>query len=514
MNLTLHTPTKNELEYRIHLLADADTMSYNARWSEDGTGRIFVTEEQVREWHDRISESGMYYAYVMANGQPVGEVNIHKNGEIGVIIEAKHRGKGYGEQALKLLCEKAFCELGMGLLTDDFSAERTAAEQTFASVGFERVSSALVRLTREQYLKIHQGVTMPKFQKFTVCLDMFGCPNRCRHCWVGHAPNARLTGDDLRFVAHVFRPYTNNLEVVSWYREPDYPDNYKELWRLENELSNSRTAPHFELCSVWRAVRDELYVPCLATLGVKICQLTLFGGREKTDYYTGRKGAYDEIVKTINILLANGIAPRLQVFVFRDNCDELQSVVDLIENMRLEERCAAIGTSFTAFVHQGSCDGVNAEQNHLYDLRPTPEDVAKIPQLLIDYSLKHWQKHSILDVFGETEQELYRRLESSVETKNSVSDSPVFYVDAQFNVYPNYSEPSPFWCLGNLKTDGVQRIVDNYTNNRSTAQHTRQTVPIGEMVRKYGDPTGQKLFLQGDYEMYILSRWLENEETK
>ena len=39
------------------------------------------------------------------------------------------------------------------------------------------------------------------FTHLTVCLDMAGCPNRCRHCWLGHAPNGHLTDDDLRFVA-------------------------------------------------------------------------------------------------------------------------------------------------------------------------------------------------------------------------------------------------------------------------------------------------------------------------
>ena len=24
-----------------------------------------------------------------------------------------------------------------------------------------------------------------KFNRITACLDMFGCPNRCKHCWIG-----------------------------------------------------------------------------------------------------------------------------------------------------------------------------------------------------------------------------------------------------------------------------------------------------------------------------------------
>ena len=354
----------------------------------------------------------------------------------------------------------------------------------------------------------------PDFQKLTICLDMAGCPNRCRHCWVGHAPNAQLIAEDLRFVATAFRPFTDKLEVASWYREPDYPDNYRELWQLENELSDHRTVPHWELCSFWRAVCDEAYVPWLAALGVKACQLTLFGGREKTDYYTGRKGAYDEILKTIELLLANGIAPRIQTFLLNDNADDLQSVAALIEQMLLEQRCAAIGTPFTAFVHQGSCDGANAERNSLYDLRPTSEDIAKIPPLLVDYSLKHFGKESILEIFGQTERELFTELSRDASTKSSVSDSPIFYVDSRFNVYPNFSEPSPHWCLGNVKTDGAEKVMRNYLENCPAAAQTRLTIPIGEMVSKCGSPDSLRLFDKSDYEAYILSKYLESEAAK
>ena len=42
------------------------------------------------------------------------------------------------------------------------------------------------------------------FQHITVCLDMRGCPNRCRHCWIGHAPNARLPKEALRLEKYTY----------------------------------------------------------------------------------------------------------------------------------------------------------------------------------------------------------------------------------------------------------------------------------------------------------------------
>jgi hypothetical protein len=109
------------------------------------------------------------------------------------------------------------------------------------------------------------------FTSLTACLDMAGCPNRCRHCWLGITPNGRLHEDDLRFVAEAFRPFTDNLSVDSWYREPDYLPEYKRLWEVERELSDTRPVLHWELMSVWRAARDPEYVPWLKSLGLKAC---------------------------------------------------------------------------------------------------------------------------------------------------------------------------------------------------------------------------------------------------
>jgi hypothetical protein len=344
------------------------------------------------------------------------------------------------------------------------------------------------------------------FSSLTVCLDMAGCPNRCKHCWLGITPNGRLNENDLRFVAEAFRPFTDNLTVDSWYREPDYLPEYKRLWKIERELSDSKRVPHWELMSVWRAARDTEYVSWLKSLGVKACQLTLFGGREKTDYYTGRHGAYDEIIEAIEQLLNAEIAPRIQVFINQDNVGNLGAVVDLFREMRFEERCANFETPFSAFVHQGSCDGENVK---LYDIRVTPKDLEQVPQPLINYSLKHFSKNNFADIFGKTERELCSELSESTEIICTVTDTPTFYVDKDFNVYPNITTPSIYWLLGNLKTDGADVVLHRYVNDETTAQRVRKTIPISELIKAYGNFESERLFSKSDYIDFLVNKYCE-----
>lgn len=341
------------------------------------------------------------------------------------------------------------------------------------------------------------------FKKLVVALDMYGCPNRCKHCWVGHSPNGNLTANDLIFVAQSFRPYAERMEVFDWYREPDYKDNYKRMWQLRTELSDFVT-PHFELVSVYRLVRDKQYVKWLKALDLKCAQLTLFGGEQKTDFYTGRRGAYKEILQAIDILIDDNIVPRLQIFVNKDNISELPLIEALIIENNYAARCKNFGGTFSCFIHQGSCDGENEK---LYDIRVTADDLEKIPELLADYSLKHFKVNNLSAIFGQAECELYRELITDKSVNDFIDSEPTFYVDKNFNVYPNISAPMPWWRLGNLKTDGAERVLNAYLTNGSFARKVASTTPIKDIVRAVGSPESLRLFDKDDYIIYLLNRY-------
>ncbi len=347
---------------------------------------------------------------------------------------------------------------------------------------------------------------MNKLNKITIGVDMAGCPNRCKHCWLGATPNGKMKKEDMVFVANVFRPYANQLDIASWYREPDFSKDYKELWDLEYQLSDEKI-PHFELMSYWRMVRDKDYAVWLYSLGVRKCQLTLFGSEKTTDYYVGRKGAYSEIIKSIDILFEHGIAPRIQVFVNKDNIDELPFIEELINILELENRCKEIGQEFQLFVHQGSCEGENEK---LYDIRITGEDLNKIPEKLVMFTLKHFGEKNLKEILGKPEKDLIKELLEDKTTVTTVSTSPVFYVDANFNVYPNVTQPATWWRLGNLKTDGVEQIINNYVNNKTKAQYLINYIPIGEMVSLCGNPNSERLFTKEDYIIYVQNQFCKN----
>ncbi len=343
-----------------------------------------------------------------------------------------------------------------------------------------------------------------KFEKVTICLDMAGCPNMCRHCWLGHSKNMMLEQEDLIFVSEKFRKLSEELTVYSWFREPDYRDDYKELWGLENKLSFIAKPERFELLSVWRLNRDRDYLSWLKTLDVICYQLTFFGMEEKTDYYTGRKGAFKELLCATEMLLNNGFIPRWQAFIYHDNVREMSDILDLLKEMKLKKRCEDLGGKFNFFVHQGSCEG---EGRVLYNNWLTEDDIELIPQELIETSMVHMDCCSLDELFGKPEKELIIEFLD----ENSVIDLserlPVLYINNNFDVYPNFSERSLWFKLGNLKTDSAKEILQRYKHNYSFAQRASCEVPVSEMAELIGDKNSNRLFMKTDYRWYLLNNF-------
>ena len=142
--ISLHVPSPDEWEYRQKLYLDYDSTIHNAPYGDNGIDGIWhMSEELLRGFFAKMQKSSPqngqdWYAYVLANEEPVGEVLLMPRNDnlVSIVIHAEHRGKGYAETALQLLCKKAFDEYELPYVIDEFPPERTAAERIFTKVGF------------------------------------------------------------------------------------------------------------------------------------------------------------------------------------------------------------------------------------------------------------------------------------------------------------------------------------------------------------------------------------------
>lgn len=327
--------------------------------------------------------------------------------------------------------------------------------------------------------------------------DMYGCPNRCRHCWLGHMPNRAMEPGADAWLVDYFKPDFETVVFYSWLREPDFCDGYRARWARDNELSVGAKPERFELASFWRLVRDPEYAKFLQETGVKRVQLTFFGLEALTDKYTGRKGAFRELLQATEILLQHEIAPRWQAFLNEENKDEVPALLELIETMGLEKRCRAFGETFRFFVHAGSCDGENRK---LYPIRIWK---SHIPEVLKPYYLDYGQ------IF--TEAECCAKLQGSAahEVPHS-EDRIVLNISNAFDVYFNFTHMTAGWKIGNLKTDPREEIIRRIAGEDIPALDLARQITLGELAARYGDPASERAFCLEDCQSYLLNRYVED----
>ena len=138
--LHLYEPMYDDLWFRQKMLEDEETMSYNKTWG----GTIFWPKEKWKDWYEYWiinHDNKRYYRYLKNDeGQFVGEIAYHYDKEIkheiaNVIIYSPYRRKGYGNEALKLLCDEAK-KNGVSILYDDIAIDNPAIK-LFINHGFK-----------------------------------------------------------------------------------------------------------------------------------------------------------------------------------------------------------------------------------------------------------------------------------------------------------------------------------------------------------------------------------------
>ena len=167
--LELYVPKPEDGWFYVKMMTDPATMAYNAPWFPPD-GCIPNPEE---EWEDLQKgwigcEPKRFYAFLRrrSDGAFVGDVNYHFNPsrnwwDMGIVICAHERGKGYGKQGLRLLTDKALRVDGVGLLHNDFETARDAAYAIHRAVGFRDAGvwdgNIQLELSRDTYLHSTDG---------------------------------------------------------------------------------------------------------------------------------------------------------------------------------------------------------------------------------------------------------------------------------------------------------------------------------------------------------------------
>ena len=329
-----------------------------------------------------------------------------------------------------------------------------------------------------------------------MAFDMRGCPNRCRHCYLEYVSNSKLSEDDVRWGVSQFRDFIargntpiKKLSVTTWFREPDFGDDYRQLYDLEFELGDGKPN-RYELLSVWRLARDDTYARWAKSVGPDTCQISFFGMRKTNDWFHRRKGAFNDALTATERLLDAGMKPRWQIFLTTRLLPELEQLLALVDRHRIRERVQVLGAEFQIFMHP---PGPNYHSREIEDFRPTADQVTDLPEAILTHSRVHLRR----DVLWQTEATLYAKILNCSKAKNNKVFLPElvwFFIRGNLDVFANVGTLEPWWCLGNLKQDSVETIIRRFEDNDVPGLYVMFHESPIRLAESYGDPKGQKVY--------------------
>lgn len=347
---------------------------------------------------------------------------------------------------------------------------------------------------------------MPEIKEsIGVAFDMAGCPNRCRHCWLGMGNNRTLSETDVRWGVAQFREFIQQadtpirtLAVSTHFREPDFRDDYRDLYKLEAELGDGKPS-RFELLSIWRIARDKSYLPWAKSVGPDTCQITFFGMQKTTDWFNCRTGAFADALVATERLLDQGMKPRWQIFLTTKLLPELDDL------LALQEKITGSYDEFKMFLN---LPGPEGEARKLEHLRPTINQVTDLPENLLTASRRYLEKAAI----WRTEEELIPEIITTPCAQEELPEKLWFLICSNWNVFANVGTLEPWWCLGNLKADSVETILKRYENNEVPGLKTLHHPSPAYLVKEFGNANGLKIYSSRDDLLALYSEKLSRRD--
>jgi hypothetical protein len=152
-------------------------------------------------------------------------------------------------------------------------------------------------------------------------IDVAGCTNACRHCGVGgKPPHASF------FSLSEMRELTAEGWELCPFFEPSAHPEFPEIMGPDILRGEYLSTNGFGFA---RAEHPEAWFARLHEFGWRWLSLTVHGLQESHDWFVGRRGAYDDIVRTTKLARANGFNAHWNLMPFNRNLAEVPTLLEV-----------------------------------------------------------------------------------------------------------------------------------------------------------------------------------------
>ena len=314
------------------------------------------------------------------------------------------------------------------------------------------------------------------FKNVLVALDMGGCSKKCKFCTYLKQTKSSMTIDDLHLIYELITPFTENISISSFYKEIDYLPNYIELFEIENKLNDFKNHKRLNCINIDKVVNDKEYINYLNNYFDKenTIYLEVFGNKSNHDYFKGRSGSFNNLLKGTEILKQNNFKITWVLYLNKQNISDINFLnqkkkdldIDLIYKQPLPINLAYKNISY----------------------RLTKQDINRLPS-----------KYNIN--LGIMEKEIYAKFIKKKEYINLDLENIELLIDNQYNMYIVLFNKKIL--IGNIKKDSIMNIFNDLLLKENFINYLRNK-KIDELTKEVGNELGNWIFNEEDYLIYLI----------
>ncbi|MBN2383939.1 radical SAM protein [bacterium] len=317
------------------------------------------------------------------------------------------------------------------------------------------------------------------------------CTNRCRHCWTsGSNEHKRVPVDQVNFVLDKLAEVRPHIPFVGFFLldEPTFHPQFIEIMEHAAEL-NVIGSEHFLATngSILGTASDEKW-DRLKNTGIGYFQFTFYGSETVHDEFAGRRGAFHNVVDTIQRANQHDIEWVAAIVLHRENIRDLAAVIQIVKGL---DTSGNMRIGWFPFQWQGRGRVLPRVRKKEYE-QYVPLDIRQHRKLLMTESA------AIRAITADPE--LARR--KPIET---LCGALTLNIDRDLDVYCGGScdagglaaavpELARLFYLGKLTDEGFPPLLEKFLKRELPVMERLENINWAQLAERYGDPANDEIF--------------------
>lgn len=320
------------------------------------------------------------------------------------------------------------------------------------------------------------------------------CVNRCSHCYLDGSPGSDCMSSELICAildsAADYKGKTGCTVFPQFFQEPTLHPDFLEI--IERQFRLGLTFDNFWFPTNGHGLAnmsDEGWAR-LAKTGLSWIRLSFHGLEEQHDIFTGRKGAFGDLVKTAVKAEEFGLEWFAGVFINRKNAGDYQIIKSCVET--IGHPATEVGWMVPQWLGRAECDA----------MRPTIDQIHHIQDQNPIWKSEESIVENILSDSDLCERKAFDRFFGSVFLGIDPGGRVTFAGGCDGDPFLKHSESM---VLGSFpENNDIGFFVNEYLRNPPEPVRILEGITWRELAERYGDPTGRMVFSTRDL---VVNKW-------